>query len=87
MAGFARRSHNSTSGTQTLRVDYGCLNREKGPLFVSGVRRQSNPKPPAQAAGALLGTSRRATTNASPKRVDEIPSGHPAFDLRLRLCP
>lgn len=31
--------------SRRCRVDYGCPNREKGPLFMSGVRRQSNPKP------------------------------------------
>lgn len=62
--------------SRRCRVDYGCPNREKGPLFMSGVRRQSNPKPPAQAAGALLGTSRSGTT---PLPCPTTP--------RLRLCP
>ncbi|MER8536689.1 2OG-Fe dioxygenase family protein [Mesorhizobium sp. M1005] len=57
-----RRSERAQRESRRCRVDYGCPNREKGPLFMSGVRRQSNPSPPAQAAGALLGISRWGTT-------------------------
>lgn len=54
----SRRSESNMAGILTFPVDYGRSNQEKGPLFVSGVRRQSDPQAPAQAAGALLERSK-----------------------------
>lgn len=72
--------------SRRCRVDYGCPNREKGPLFMSGVRRQSNPKPPAQAAGALLEHRDRALRRFLVRlRFDQIPSSQPS--VRPSLAP
>lgn len=52
---------------------------------MSGVRRQSNPKPPAQAAGALLRMSRHAATNAPcPTARRSNPRAGNQCDRRIR---